>query len=66
MHVCKDMHVSAAILVHFDGWQSIISTGFLLNSKKKKDIYKAFLLGLRMYSSLCVYVSIITNPVETA
>jgi len=29
-------------------------------------IYKAFLLGLRMFSSLGACVSIIINPVETA
>lgn len=58
------MRVSASVLVHFSGWQSVISSGLLLNSRN--DIYKAFLLGLGRYPSLGACISFIINPMETA
>lgn len=65
MYVHKGTRVSATILVHFYGWQSIISAGLLLNSKEM-SFTRLFLLGLRMYSSFGACVSIIINPVGTA
>lgn len=58
------MHVSVSVLVHFNGWQRVISASLLLNSRN--DIYKAFLLGLGRYPSLGACVRFIINPMETA
>lgn len=57
--VHRGASVSTTTLVHFYGWQSTISTGFLLNIKKI-IIYEIVLHGLKTYSSLGVQVLLLT------
>lgn len=64
MHVHKGMHVSATNLVHFYEWQSIISTGLLLNSKKS-HLQGIFAWLKDVLFTWCVSI-IIINHVETA